>query len=310
MTGEPLQGLLQWGVLILAAATPLLLASLGGLVSETGGVINFALEGMMLAGAFGAVWAAHASGSPWWGLAGGASAGLLMAAIHAVACLGMRASQIVSSIALNLLAAGATGTLLNQVFEAYGTSPGVARLPSLGRLLAEVFSAERISTGTVLDTLPVTAVIALGCGLLVLVLFDYTALGLAVRACGEAPDGARAAGIAVARVRSAMVLFGGALAGLGGASLSIGTLAQFVERMTQGRGYLAIAALILGRWNPKGVILASLFLGALEAASEWASIAWPRVPHQALLAFPYALTLLLLPLHIGKGRAPSALGKL
>lgn len=309
MTGEWLTTLLQAGVTILARATPLLLACLGGLVSESSGVINFALEGMMLAGAFGAVWAAHVTGSPWWGLAGGATAGLVLGTLHAIACLGLRANQIVSSIALNLLAAGATGTLLNQVFRAYGTSPSVTRLPSMRQLLGDFFP-EQWGPARFLDPLSVSTLLAVVCAAAVLFVLQKMALGLVVRACGEDPEGAKASGIAVTRVRFGAVLCSGVLAGLGGASLSIGVLAQFVERMTQGRGYLAIAALILARWSPKGVLAATLLLGAAEAFSEWLAVAWPRLPHQGLLAVPYGICLLVLALHAGKRRAPSALGKL
>jgi general nucleoside transport system permease protein len=310
MMGEFIHGSVHWALLVLAGTTPLLFASLGGLLSESSGVINFALEGMMLAGAFGAVWAAHAFGSPWWGLVGGAAAGMLLASIHALACLKLRANQIVSSIALNLFAAGATGTLLNQVFQAYGTSPGVKRLPSVGQFLAGILPEGFVFTSSVFADLSVSVVLAVGCCLLVVVVFQWMALGLVVRACGEDPEGARAAGIAVGRVRFGAILCSGLLAGLGGASLSIGVLAQFVERMTQGRGYLAIAALILGRWTPTGVLLATLFLGGAQAASEWAAVSWPRLPHQGLLAVPYALSLMVLMFRFGKRQAPSALGKL
>jgi len=125
--------------LALAKATPLLLASLGGLLAEVTGVINFALEGMMLAGAFGAIWATFVFHSPWVGLLGGMAAGALIGLLHALACLRLHADQIVSSIALNLLAAGTTGMLLNQVFGVYGTSPAVARLPDLDSSWPPVF---------------------------------------------------------------------------------------------------------------------------------------------------------------------------
>lgn len=299
-----------WGLLVCARATPLLFASLGGVVSESSGVVNFALEGMMLAGAFGAVWAAHASGSPWWGLAGGAAAGMLLGVLHALASLTLRASQIVSSIALNLLAAGATGTLLNEVFQAYGTSPGAPGLPSVGTLLGRLFpDAASLGVG-VLGDVPVSVPIALVCCLAVWAGLHHTALGLVLRACGEAPDSARAAGIGVLPLRFGAVVLSGALAGLGGASLSIGMLAQFVERMTQGRGYLAIVAIILGRWSPKGVLLATLFLGGAEAVAERLAVFWPGLPHQALFAMPYALALAVLSVHAGKRRAPSGLGRL
>ncbi len=310
MTSEWLPTCIYWCLTVLARTTPLLFACLGGLVSESSGVINFALEGMMLVGAFGAVWAAHAFGSPWWGLLGGAIAGMALGALHAIACLSLRANQIVSSIALNLLAAGATGTLLNQVFQAYGTSPTVGRLPSVGELVRGGFPGHASWVVRALDALPLSALLAVGCTLVVLFVFQKMALGLVIRACGEDPYEARACGIEVARVRFGAVLCSGLLAGLGGASLSIGALAQFVERMTQGRGYLAIAALILARWNPRGVLPATLLFGGAEALSDWLAVSWPRVPHQGLLVVPYGMCLLVLAVHVGRRRAPSALGRL
>ncbi len=299
----------SFGFLVCARATPLLFASLGGLISESAGVVNFALEGMMLAGAFGAVWVAHASGSPWWGLVGGALTGMLLGVVHAVVCLNLRANQIVSSIALNLLAAGATGSLLNEVFRVYGTSPTVPRLPSVGALLTGLFPDTTAVGSGVLGDLPITVPLVLLCHMGIWSGLHRTALGLVVRACGEDPDAARAVGVGVLRLRFGAVVLSGVLAGLGGATLSIAMLAQFVERMTQGRGYLAIVAIILGRWDPKGVLLATLFLGGAEAFAERLAISWPGLPHQALFVVPYALGFLVLALQVGGRKGPSGLGR-
>lgn len=295
--------------LALAKATPLLLASLGGLLSELSGVINFALEGMMLAGAFGAMWVTFAFQSAWLGLLGGMAAGALIGVLHGVASLKLRADQIVSSIALNLLAAGVTGTLLNQVFGVYGTSPGVARLPDLGQLLAAMLpgSGNGVSPswGHLSVLLPMALMVALG----ILGFFRWTTWGLRLRACGENPAAAAAAGVAVERIRFLAVCASGALAGLGGAYLAIGELSQFVEHVTQGRGYVAIAAVILGRWRPMGVLLAALFFGLSEAFSEWLAVQASTFPSQIFLALPYFLCFAILMLYIGKRPPPSALGK-
>lgn len=283
----------------LVGATPLLFAVVGGLVSELAGVINFALEGMMLAGAFAAVWGSWASGSPWIGLLAGAGAGLLVGLLHGVASVILRANQIVSSIALNLLAAGATGMLLHQVFGAYGTSPTVAALPTLHALLS-VPAAAAVSVMVPLAWLPVLVV---GLGL------DRTVPGWRLRACGENPEAARAVGVPVTAMRLLAVAVSGLLAGLGGVSLAIGDLSQFVENLTQGRGYLAIAALILGRWKPIGVLAAALLFGFGQAVAEFLAVRWSGFPSQVFLAFPYLLCLLVLLGGRGPHRPPSALGR-
>jgi general nucleoside transport system permease protein len=292
----------------LTKLTPLLLAALGGLCSELSGVINFALEGMMLAGAFGAVWGCHASGSPWIGLATGAGCGMLVAFLHAFACLRLRANQIVSSIALNLLAAGLTGMLLNEIFHVYGTTPLVATLPKLSTLtllqplIGQAASASfaRLSV-LVPATLAITAV--------AMVVLRHTVVGLRIRACGENPEAAEAAGLITKRIRFLAVVTSGALAGTAGAYLSIGLLSGFVETMTQGRGYLAIAALILGRWKPVGILLAATLFGFSEALSESLAVAWPQFPSQLFLALPYAICLLVLTGSVGKALPPSGLGR-
>jgi general nucleoside transport system permease protein len=293
--------------LTLAKLTPLLLAALGGLFSELSGVINFALEAMMLSGAFGAVWASSLYGSPWVGLGAGAVAGMLIALLHAVVCLRFRANQIVSSIALNLLAAGLTGMLLNEVFRVYGTSPAVATLPKLSQVMRPV--VPWLESGWVaLQELSILVPLALGLGASVMVLFRHTVFGLRIRACGENPQAAEAAGISPGLIRFSAILVGGALAGMGGAYLAIGELSQFVENMTHGRGYLAIAALILGRWKPMGVLLATLLFGFSEALAEALAVTWSQFPAQAFLAFPYVVCLLVLVAWRGKGQPPSSLG--
>jgi general nucleoside transport system permease protein len=295
--------------LVLSKATPLLLASLGGLISELSGVINFALEGMMLAGAFGAMWATFVFQSPWAGLLGGMAGGVIVAFFHGVASLKLRANQIVSAIALNLFAAGATGMLLNQVFEVYGTSPTVKRLPDLEQLFLVLNPGSGGGFASFLGRMSVLAPVALILGLTMVGFFRWTKWGLRLRACGENPTAAEAAGVAVVQIRFLAVCVSGALAGLGGAYLAIGELSQFVEGITQGRGYLAIAALILGRWRPLAVILAALFFGLSQAASEWLAVQWSSLPSQIFLAFPYGVCLAMLMFQFGKRQPPSALGQ-
>jgi simple sugar transport system permease protein len=296
--------------LALSKATPLLLGALGGILCELSGVINFALEGMMLAGAFGAMWATFVFQSPWMGILGGIGGGMVIAGLHAIACLNLRANQIVSSIALNLLAAGTTGMLLNQVFKVYGTSPTVKRLPELGQFLSATFPDFGVWMVPFLGSLSILGPAALILGLAMLGFFKWATWGLHIRACGENPLAAEAAGISVGRTRFFAVLMSGSLAGLGGAYLAVGELSQFVEHITQGRGYLAIAALILGRWKPLGVLWATLLFGLSDAASESLAVQWSGMPNQFFLALPYLVCFAALMLRLGKNHPPSALGKL
>lgn len=300
---------LQLFSLAIGKTAPILLACMGGLISELSGVINFALEGMMLTGAFMAVWLTFVCGSPWLGLVGGVLGGMSVGFIHSLICLKFRANQIVSSIALNLLAAGITGVLLNQVFKVYGTSPSVVRLPTIGQFGLESlpFIGKWLSNFGELSILAPAAVLL--CFLTVAFL-RWSAWGLHIKACGENPLAARTAGLSVPFIRFCAVITGGALAGMGGAYLSIGVLSAFVEHMTQGRGYLAIAALILGRWKPFGILLASLLFGLSEASSEWLAVTWTGLPSQLFLALPYLVCLAVLVFQIGKKQPPSSLGRL
>ena len=300
--------LLNLIALTLVKASPLLLAAFGGLLSELSGVINFALEGMMLSGAFAAVLGTWATGSHWIGLVCAIFSGALIGAVHAGASLKLRANQIVCAIAVNLLAAGLTGFLLNQVFHVYGTSPGVAPFPSLGSILPQ--AGVSVNLRSLAEGVSVLVPAALAIVTAVTAFLKWTVPGLRLRACGENPEAARAAGLTVWRIQFLAVCAGGALAGMGGAFLSIGELSQFVENMTQGRGYLAVAAVILGRWRPIGVLLAVLFFGCGEAVSEWFAVRWPALPNQLFLVMPYVACLAVLALYTGRRSPPSALGRI
>ncbi|MGC9967651.1 MAG: ABC transporter permease [Syntrophobacteraceae bacterium] len=300
--------LLNLIALTLVKASPLLLAAFGGLLSELSGVINFALEGMMLSGAFAAVLGTWATGSSWVGLLCAMFSGAFIGAVHAGACLKFRANQIVSAIAVNLLAAGLTGFFLNQIFHVYGTSPGVEALPNLGSILPPAgapSNLRRLAEGV---SILVPAALAIGVALTAFL--RWTVPGLRLRACGENPDGARAAGLMVSHIQFFAVCAGGALAGMAGAFLSIGVLSQFVENMTQGRGYLAVAAVILGRWRPLGVMLAVLFFGFAEALSEWLAVRWSALPNQLFLVLPYVACFAILVFYSGRRSPPSALGRI
>jgi simple sugar transport system permease protein len=294
--------------LTLVKASPILLAAFGGLLSELGGVINFALEGMMLSGAFAAVLGTWVTGSSWLGLLCAMLCGAFVGAVHAGACLKFRANQIVSAIAINLLAAGLTGFFLNQVFHVYGTSPGVAALPNIGAILPPALASSTL--GRLAEGVSILVPAALAIGIALTAFVKWTIPGLRLRACGENPDGAAAAGLMVSRIRFFAVCAGGVLAGMAGAFLSIGVLSQFVENMTQGRGYLAVAAVILGRWRPLGVLLAVLFFGFAEALSEWLAVRWSALPSQIFLVLPYVACFSILVFYSGRRGPPSALGRI
>ena len=287
--------------LTLAKTAPLLLAGLGGLASERTGVINIALEGMMLAGAFGAAVGGIATGSAWAGTICGALAGGLLAGVHAIACVRLRADQIVSGTAVNLLALGGTGFLLFRLFGTHGSSPYAPKLPVLDLVpLPGLGEALRQ---------PVTVPLAFAVALVAWFVLYRTPYGLRARAVGESPEAARAAGVHTARVRVTGVLLSGVLAGLGGAHLALGDLSQFVERMTAGRGFIALAALIFGKWHPLGVLGACLFFGAAEAVADGLQGWTGKIPSQVFLALPFVLTMAVLAGFVGRSRPPGGLGR-
>jgi ABC-type uncharacterized transport system permease subunit len=276
----------------LRLATPLVLAALGGLFSERAGVINIALEGTMLAGAFTAAAVTYAAGSPWVGLLGGIGAGLLIATIHALACIRYRADQVVSGTAINILMSGVPGFLSGALFLSSGSTPQLRK--------------EQL--------IPYTPMVMAG---LLVPLTWYvlyrTPFGLRLRSVGENPEAADAAGISVASIRYAGVLLSGVLAGIAGAYLSIGQSSLFTRNMTSGRGFIALAALIFGKWRPVQTMLACLLFGLTEAVSIQMQgvVKLPSgedIPVQFIQMVPYILTIVVLAGFIGQSRPPRALG--
>ena len=281
---------LLWSTLRLA--TPLILAALGGLFSERSGVINIALEGMMLAGAFTAAAVTWAVGNPWVGLLAGMGAGLVMAAIHAIACIRYKADQVVTGTAINILMIGLPGFLSGAFFLSSGSTPQIPK--------------EQLIPWT-----PIVIAIAL-VPLSWYVLYR-TPFGLRLRSVGENPEAADAAGVNVARVRYSGVLLSGILAGIGGAYLSIGQSSLFTRNMTSGRGFIALDALIFGKWKPVPTMLACLLFGFTEAVSIQMQgvVKLPSgddIPVQFVQMVPYVLTIVVLAGFIGHSRPPRALG--
>lgn len=273
-------------------ATPLILAALGGLFSERSGVINIALEGMMLAGAFTAAAVTYAAGNPYIGLAAGMTAGLAIGLIHALVCIRYKADQVVTGTAINIFMFGMPAFLSGAFFLSSGSTPQIPREQLLPRLPILIAFSLVVVTWYVLYKTP---------------------FGLRLRSVGENPEAADAAGIRVAHMRYAGVLISGVLAGLGGAYLSIGQSSLFTRNMTSGRGFIALAALIFGKWRPVQTMLACLLFGFTEAVSiqmqgVFKLPSGSDIPVQFVQMVPYVLTIVVLAGFIGRSRPPRALG--
>jgi len=288
----------------LRMATPLVLAALGGLFSERSGVVNIALEGILLTGAFASVLATWATGDPWVGALAGVGAGVLAALLHAVVSITFRADQIVSGVAINLLAAGATQFLTWIVWGSSANSPAVSGMAHWA--LPESWGGVARVLNPVIGHYPPLVYVALAAVVVAQVALFRTPFGLRLRATGEHPEAADTLGISVRRMRFSGVLLSGALAGLGGAFLALNTH-QFVKNMSAGRGYIALAAMIFGKWNPLGALGACLLFGYAEAVQM--GLQGQRVPTEFVQMIPYVLTMVALVGVIGRARPPAALGK-
>jgi simple sugar transport system permease protein len=278
---------LFWATLRMTA--PLLFAAMGGLVSERSGIMNIALEGFMIIGAFTAVLGTYYLHSPWIGLLCGMAAGGAGALIHAYWTVTLQADQIVTGTALTLLGGGIPAFLIKRIFDQAGGTPSVERLPSLGQVNVLV---------------PVA--------FLLVPLMHYflfmTKPGLRLMAGGESPKAAESVGIPVNLYRYCAVIMSGVLAGAGGAYLSIGDLSQFTVGMTQGRGYIALAAVIFGNWTPIGALGAALLFGFAQAFNLQAQ-AQGLFSKDLLSALPYLVTLFALTGIVRNLRGPAGLGK-
>jgi general nucleoside transport system permease protein len=291
----------------LRLSIPLLFAALGGVLSERVGVINIALEGMLLGGAFAAMAAASATGQPWAGVAGAALCGFALALIHSLMVLRLRVDAVISGVGINLFALGMTTFLLRSVFsqggvgvQVHGPSPWLPALKDV--------PVVRMLLGSVTPFVPLAVLATLAVWFLVY----RTRSGLQLRAVGEAPRAARAAGVAVDRVRILWVAAGGALAGIGGAYLSLEAAGRFTENLSAGRGYLALAAVIFGRWHPLGTAGAVLFFGlgeALQIYLQGRPFLGVSLPSELLSALPYVLGLLALAGALGRTKPPAGLGQ-
>lgn len=288
----------------LRMATPLILASLGGLFSERSGVINIALEGIILTGAFASIVATYFTGDPWAGALAGVLAGVLVSLIHAVVSIVFKADQIVSGVAINLLAMGATQFLTWIIWGSSANSPPVAGMAHWR--LPESFGAVGRGINAVIGHYPPLVYLALVGVVVAHIVLWRTRFGLRLRATGEHPEAVDTLGVSVWKMRFAGVLTSGALAGLGGAFLALNTH-QFVKNMSAGRGFIALAAMIFGKWNPVGALAACLLFGYAEAVQM--GLQGQQVPTQFVQMIPYVLTMVALVGVMGRSRPPAAIGK-
>jgi simple sugar transport system permease protein len=314
-------GLLVAALLLAATvrgAAPLVLAALGGLFAERSGIVDIGLEGKMLAAAFAAAATAAVTGSAWAGLAAALAAAVLVSLVHGFACITHHGNQVVSGMALNITLAGLTAVLGNAWFQQGGQTPLLAAggrftplalpgaevlagVPGLGVIYREIVSGHNLLVYLAALAVPVVAW-----------LVQSTRFGLRLRAVGESPGAVDTAGISVAAVRYRALLLSGVLCGLSGAYLSIAHNAAFIRDMSAGKGYLALAALIFGRWRPLptlGACLLFAFADAVQVRLQGTPLPGIGVvPVQLIQAMPYALTVALLAGFVGRAVAPRAIG--
>lgn len=290
-------------------ATPLIFAALGGLFSERSGVINIALEGLMLAGAFTAAVATYQLHNPFLGLLCAMAAGGALAFVYAIACIKFQADQVVAGMAINFIMFGLPALISGAVYDSSGSTPQIDITEQIPSLLSFL----HISGPSFLKDISVVSFL----GFLLVPICWYilykTPFGLRIRATGENPEAADAAGVNVVRLRYVAVVISGILAAAGGAYLSTGQSSLFTRNMTAGRGFIALAALILAKWRPVQVLIACLFFGFTEALAIQMQgvIKMPSgedVPVQFIQMIPYILTIIVLAGFIGLSRAPKALG--
>lgn len=283
-------------------STPFVFGGLGGVISERAGVTNIGIEGMMSIGAFAGVAGSYLTGSPWIGLLTAGVAGMLVALLHAVASVVFNADQTVSGVAINLLAPGLALFGCRSLFDGAAMSPIVTKLPKL------------IGTGTLpgpLSNLDIDVTVLLGLIAAVAMWFVLykTKWGLRIRAVGEHPAAADTLGINVYRTRFVCVLVSGALAGFGGASVTLAIISQFTQTAIAGQGFIALAAVIFGKWTPHGTYGACMLFGLTQALVIMLGGGAFPIPSQILSMLPYVMTIIVLVLFVGGSVAPKADGK-
>lgn len=303
----------------LRLATPLILCAMAGLVSERAGIIDISLEGKLLGGAFAAAAVASLTGSVYLGLFAAIGTAVLMALLHGFACITHRGNQIISGLAVNILASGLTVTIAIALFRQGGQTPPLSSdqrfqsitfpfaeameaVPLLGPIYSELISGHKLIVYIALLTVPLIAW-----------LLFKTRFGLRLRAVGEVPQAVDSAGISVTWLRYRAVIIAGLLCGIAGAYLSTAHGAGFVREMSAGKGYIALAAMIFGKWRPYSALFACLLFGFLEAgSSRLQGVELPLIgqaPVDLILVLPYILTVILLAGFFGRAIPPKSIGE-
>jgi len=303
----------------LRVSTPLILCAMAGIFSERSGIIDISLEGKMLLSAFAAASVAALSGSPWLGLGAAILVSMIFSLLHGFACITHRGNQVISGLAINILASGLTVTLGIALFAQGGQTPYLSsaqrfsaislpfaetmrQVPVIGTIYAEIISGHNLLVWLALLSVLVTGMV-----------LYRTRFGLRLRATGEKPEAVDTAGISVTRIRYQAVLIAGLLCGIAGAYLSIAHGAGFVREMTAGKGYIALAAMIFGHWRPVPALMACLMFGFLEALAARLQgmdiLLIGPIPTDLILVLPYVLTVVLLAGFIGRATPPKAIGQ-
>ncbi|MFL2831487.1 MAG: ABC transporter permease [Candidatus Puniceispirillaceae bacterium] len=302
----------------LRVATPLILCAMAGLFSERSGIIDISLEGKMLMSAFAAASMAALTGSPLFGLAGGILVSVALSLIHGFACITHKGNQVISGLAINILASGLTVTLGIALFAQGGQTPFLNKserftdivlpfaeqaehVPVLGTIYKEIISGHNLLVWVALFSVIFTGYVVF-----------RTAFGLRLRAVGEKPEAVDSAGVSVSGLRFQAVIIAGILCGIAGTYLSTAHGAGFIREMAAGKGYIALAALIFGKWRPVPALLACLMFGFMDAiAARLQGVEIPVIGHistDLILVLPYLLTVILLAGFIGKASPPRSIG--
>lgn len=278
-------------------STPLIFGALGGVISERSGVTNIGIEGMMVIGAVAAASASYFTGNPWIGFLAAGICGALVALLHAIASVSFAADQTVSGVAINLLAPGLALFACRSFFDGAAMSPIAAKLPAFN-----------LSLPSANLSINITTIIALLFTVILWFVLYRTKWGLRIRAVGEHPAAADTLGIDVYKVRYTCVILSGMLAGFGGAAMTIAIIAQFTQTAISGHGFIAMAAVIFGKWTPFGAYGACLLFGFTQALVIMLGGGDFVVPSQILAMLPYAMTIIVLVLFVGRSVAPKADG--
>lgn len=284
---------------------PIILASLGGMFTARAGIINFALEGIMLNGAFMAVYGSYITKNPWLGALFGMFGGLVAALILGFTSITAKVNQVVAGTGINILFQGLTSYLLGVIF---GVGSAPSNVPSFKALQIPILHRIPIIGDILFNQIPLVYIAIILIPICWYTIFK-TPFGLNLRAVGEYPKAADSVGVNVNKIKWIAIVISGLLGGLGGAFLSIGQLSVFMENMTAGRGYVAWATVTVGKWNPFGILGASLLFGAADSLQLRLQAMKINLPSQIFMMLPYVLTMLVLAGVVGRTLAPAFMGK-